>query len=178
MSTNWTLLIYTVPAHPTRLRAAVWRDVKRAGATYLRDGVCILPESGQTVSTFQIIASQIESLGGEATVVSAATLEPKAVDEVVGNSRMSRAAEYAELARDMRSFLGYLRLETRHRRLGRIELARLERDLEKLRVWLKDVRSRDYFDADGRDHAEALLDQCSRELAPLLQGMGLGGKAA
>ncbi|MGH2561215.1 MAG: Chromate resistance protein ChrB, partial [Thermomicrobiales bacterium] len=41
---TWALLIYVLPSHPSRLRAAVWRDVKRAGAVYLRDGACALPE--------------------------------------------------------------------------------------------------------------------------------------
>ena len=35
---SWLLLIYTVPSQPSRKRAAVWRDVKKAGAVYLRDG--------------------------------------------------------------------------------------------------------------------------------------------
>ena len=47
--TIWLLLVYTVPAEPSRLRAAVWRDLKKAGAVYLRDGVCVLPERDETL---------------------------------------------------------------------------------------------------------------------------------
>jgi hypothetical protein len=44
------LLIYSVPAEPSRKRAYVWREVKKLGAIYLRDGVCIQPEQPGTVA--------------------------------------------------------------------------------------------------------------------------------
>ena len=48
MDIPWLLLIYTVPAEPSRKRAAIWRELKKVGAPYLRDGVCILPERPET----------------------------------------------------------------------------------------------------------------------------------
>jgi hypothetical protein len=177
MTITWALLIYTVPAQPSRLRATVWRELKRVGATYLRDGVCVLPEGDQTLVAFQALADQVEALGGKATVVSGARLGPETADEVIRDSRALRSAEYAELARDARGFLDYVRLEARHRELGRAELARLERDLGKLRTWLREARSGDHFEADGRDRADALLGECARELASLSEGLRLGRKA-
>ena len=41
---QWLVLIYTLPPEPTRKRAFVWRELKKIGAVYLRDGVCLLPE--------------------------------------------------------------------------------------------------------------------------------------
>ena len=50
MRQDWLLLIYTVPAEPTRKRAFIWRELKKVGAPYLRDGVCILPERPDTLA--------------------------------------------------------------------------------------------------------------------------------
>src|SRR5215210_8900163 len=41
---GWFVLIYKLPAEPTRLRASVWRKLKAAGAVYLQNGVAALPE--------------------------------------------------------------------------------------------------------------------------------------
>ncbi len=172
METSWLLLIYTVPARPSRKRAAVWREVKKVGAVYLRDGVCLLPERERTVADFGAIAALVEALGGQADVVSGARLEVERSRSVMHQSRLSRATEYGEIATEAESFLSYLRLESLHRDLGPEELGRLGRDLDKLRVWLGQVTARDYFEAEGRQWAGALLDQCNQELARLRECRG------
>ena len=60
---DWLLLIYTVPSQPSRLRATVWRELKKAGAVYLRDGVAILPQRDETLAVFQAIAGRIGAFG-------------------------------------------------------------------------------------------------------------------
>src|SRR5688500_6070286 len=72
--TDWLLLIYSVPSQPSRLRAAVWRDLKKAGAVYLRDGVAVLPARPETTATFREIAARIVESGGEGTLVEGARL--------------------------------------------------------------------------------------------------------
>src|SRR5215207_10533152 len=65
----WTMLVYTVPAKPTRKRAAVWREVKRLGALYLRDGVCALPDTAPARTGLQALAERVLALDGEATLI-------------------------------------------------------------------------------------------------------------
>src|SRR5438874_9735679 len=78
MDSTWLLLIYTVPAEPTRKRASVWREVKKLGALYLRDGVCILPERSETIVAAGELAARIGELDGQAMIVRAARLDPAA----------------------------------------------------------------------------------------------------
>ena len=40
----WRTLIYRVPAEPASKRVSVWRDLKRLGALYLQQCVCIVPD--------------------------------------------------------------------------------------------------------------------------------------
>ena len=72
---RWRLLIYIVPSEPSRKRAYVWRELKKAGAVYLRDGVCALPERDSTAEAMGKIAAKIEEFGGEPTVIAGAELE-------------------------------------------------------------------------------------------------------
>ena len=80
IDTAWLLLIYTVPAEPSRKRAAIWRDVKKVGAVYLRDGVCALPERQETTSAMRAIAARVEEFEGQATLVEAARLDAARAD--------------------------------------------------------------------------------------------------
>src|SRR5256885_8811284 len=66
---TWVLLVYTVPATPSRKRAAVWREVKRLGAVYLRDGVCVLPDTAAARADLEALSQQVIALDGQSTLV-------------------------------------------------------------------------------------------------------------
>ena len=56
---SWLLLIYRVPAEPSRKRAFVWRELKKVGAVYLRDGVCVLPDQAATRAGLRQVAERM-----------------------------------------------------------------------------------------------------------------------
>jgi hypothetical protein len=174
----WVLLIYTVPSEPSRKRAFIWREVKRIGAVYLRDGVCILPETGATVAAFGAICAQAEEFGGQATVVQSARLDPDRASAVVSQSRADRAAEYGEIAREAEGFLDHIRRETDHRDLDFAELEALEEDLGKLRRWTDQVRGRDYFGSPAADRVAALLRDCEEALGVFMDEIVTTDRAA
>jgi len=165
---TWALLIYTVPSDPSRKRAYIWREIKKVGAVYLRDGVCALPERAETATTLRRIAAKVEEFGGEATLVEAAHLDPKREEALTAASRTARTEEYRELAREAEGFLAHLRRETEHREFTFAELEELEEDLGKLTRWMDQVRARDYFGGEAEQVA-ALLARCEEELAMFLE---------
>jgi hypothetical protein len=168
MDRNWLLLIYTVPAEPSRKRAFIWRELKKVGAVYLRDGVCALPDVPDSTSALRAVAAKIQEFGGEATLVEGARLEEPRSDWLVRRSRESRAAEYADIGREAERLLEHVARETEHREFTFAELEGLEADLGKLKRWTAQVRERDYF-GDGVDtHLQALLDRCENELGAFL----------
>jgi len=91
MDIAWLLLIYTVPAEPSRKRAFIWRELKKIGAPYLRDGVCILPERPETLELAGGIVAKVEEFEGEATLVSGARLTPARSAALVEQFRVARA---------------------------------------------------------------------------------------
>lgn len=165
----WLLLIYTVPSEPSRLRAAIWRDLKRAGATYLRDGVAALPDRAPTRAIFRAVAARIAEFEGQATLVENARLEAPRAAALIAQARAARAEEYGEIAGETERFLTHAAREREHREFTFAEVEEIEVDLGKLRRWAEQVRARDYFGADGATAVDRALGRCEAALASFLE---------
>ena len=165
MPERWLLLIYTVPSEPSRKRAYVWRELKKAGAVYLRDGVCALPERADTAATMDGIAAKIQEFEGEPTVIAGAQLDQRRALSIVEASRQERQLEYAELVRESDNLLKHIQRETQHREFTFPELEELDADLEKLRAWFQQIQRRDYFGCAEASEAAALLERCGDALS-------------
>jgi len=161
--------ISPAPAAPSRKRATVWRALKQAGAIYLRDGVCALPQRADTAATLRAVAAQIEAFAGQATLVESANLAGPRAEAIVEQARRERAAEYAELAREAEGFLEHLQRETAHRAFTFREVEELGRDLEKLRRWAGQIRARDHFGVAEAGRVEDLLARCDAALGAFLE---------
>jgi hypothetical protein len=166
--TTWVLLIYTVPALPTRKRAMVWRDLKRLGAVYLHDGVCALPDRPDNRQALLAVRDRVREYEGVATLVEGARLDPETVDRLLDQARSARQAEYAAVADAAEQFLAHLQRETQHREFTERELAVLEADLAKLYRWHEQIHARDYVTAEGGEQARELLTKCGEALESFL----------
>jgi hypothetical protein len=160
----WLVLIYTLPAAPTRKRAFVWRELKKLGAVYLRDGVCLVPDRPATRPAMRALVDRVRGYDGQATLIEAASLDPVTASHAVQDVRAARQAEFAEVAASCRELLGHVDREARHRDLPPSELKLLEADLAKLSRWAAQIRARDYFSANGSTDAVAALDRCRAAL--------------
>jgi hypothetical protein len=166
---TWLLLIYTVPSDPSRLRATVWRELKKAGAVYLRDGVAVLPDRAETCPMFRAIAAKVAEFGGQATLVEGATLDPEREATLVAQANAHRDEEYTEVLREAERFLEHARQEREHRELAFAELEEIEADLGKLKRWIDQIRTRDYFGATTSDRLDALVAACEAALGAFLE---------
>jgi hypothetical protein len=164
LSTSWLLLIYTVPAQPTRKRATVWREIKKLGAIYLRDGVCVLPEQAATMTSLRSLANRIEEMDGQACLVQGAQLDANRAEALEAEFRSARAEEYAEISREADQLLAHIARETEHREFTYAELEELEQDLGKLKRWTDQVHARDYFAESSYSNIQALLERCDGAL--------------
>jgi hypothetical protein len=137
---SWLLLIYTVPAQPSRKRATVWREVKKAGAIYLRDGVCVLPERPSQLKAFEEIEAKVKELDGQATLVRGARLDGERVERIVKEASAARKAEYDDILGETERFRAHVLREREHREFTFGELQELEADLNKLQRWSAQVK--------------------------------------
>jgi ChrB-like protein len=147
----------------------VWREIKKLGAVYLRDGVCVLPEQPDTLQSLRALASRIEAMDGQAYVVQGAQLDAQRADSLKEDFQTARAEEYAEISREAELLLVHVARETEHRDFTYTELEELEQDLSKLKRWRDQVRERDYFAEPSSAPVQVLLDRCDHALASFLE---------
>lgn len=164
MDLDWLLLIYSVPAEPSRKRAFIWREIKAVGAAPLRDGAYVLPDRPTTRVAADAIATRIRVYGGLATLAHRARLEATRSMEVVAQFRAASDGEYTEIRNAAEGLLEHLARESEHRNVTYADLQILAHDLAKLRRWRDQVRARDYFEAPVAGFAENALARCADAL--------------
>ncbi len=159
---GWFVLVYKLPAEPTRLRASVWRKLKAAGAVYLQNGVAALPADAAGERAMRGAVQEVRELGGSGHL-----LRGEAVgDEValVGAFGEARDAEYAEVLSKCGDFHAELKKERAARKFTFAELEENEEDLAKLEAWLRKVELRDRFGAPLAQEARAAVLACREDL--------------
>ena len=142
---RWVLLAYRLPREPSTPRIAIWRELRRLGATQIADGVVALPLDARTRERLEWLAEEITDHDGEATIWLA---EPANAAQDRGlRERMTATivAEYTALT----ALADEAAAEpdgVRRRTLGR------------LRRELRRIRSRDYFGPPIGERATAAVE--------------------
>lgn len=159
---DWLLLIYTLPSQPSRKRAYVWRELKRLGALYMRDGVALLPRQGDLEEHMREIVARIEEFEGEGDLVVSPNFSPERVDVLTSRFREEREAEYREVYHACVRFLRDVLHEVDADDFGFPDVDNLESELGRLRRWYAQVSGRDYFATPGSKKVEEILEKCDR----------------
>src|SRR5438105_15357397 len=94
---SWRVLIYRVPTEPASKRVAVWRDLKRLGALYLQQCVCIFPAIPALTAEVDEVAAKIPALGGETFLLEVPRLPAEDEIRIVEGFRAQRTNECAEI---------------------------------------------------------------------------------
>jgi hypothetical protein len=163
---SWRVLIYRVPTEPASKRVAVWRDLKRIGALYLQQCVCIVPNIPGVTHEVNQVAAKIPALGGETFVLDVPRLDAEDEARIVAALCAQRTSEYAEIIEECETkFVKEIEFEHFRQNYTFEEAEEIEQDLEKIRRWFERVRERDWFRADRRDEVETWLGRCQGLLA-------------
>jgi hypothetical protein len=156
------VLVYRVPSEPASKRVAVWRDLKKLGALYLQQCVCILPGIGGLREALTQLSRKIEGLGGEALLLEVPRLGAEDERRVVAAFRELRDKEYAEIVEECETkFVKEIEFEQFRENYTFEEAEEIQQDLEKIRRWYDTVKARDWFDAPGSAAVAAWLDRCA-----------------
>lgn len=162
MTLDWQLFIYSVPSQPSRKRAYVWRELKRLGAVYLRDGVALLPRRADLEERLQAMAERVEAFEGEADLILSPRFASPREQQLVERFQEERAAEYRELHHACVRFLRDVLEEVDAEDFGFPDVDKLESELGRLKRWGEQIQARDYFAAPGRRRVRDALDKCER----------------
>jgi hypothetical protein len=163
---KWWVLVYRVPSEPASKRVAIWRDLKRMGALYLQQCVCILPQLEHVGAELERLQAKIAAMEGDAMRLEVPVLAPADEARIVGNFRTERSNEYAEIVEECQTkFVKEIEFERFRENYTFEEAEEIAQDLEKIRRWFDRVRERDWFAADRRGEVDAWLERCQELLS-------------
>src|SRR2546430_13315413 len=91
----WLLLLYSLPAHRSTERVAVWRRFKKIGALQLTTSTYLLPDQPAHHEHFQWLAEMIRDSGGEGTPIHVREIEGLSNEKLVEKFNEARDKEYA-----------------------------------------------------------------------------------
>ena len=158
---RWYLLVYRAPSDTSRARVAIWRDLKRTGALYLQQAVCILPARPETTKAVDDIRARIAELGGTCNFFAIHTMEPEQEAQIIAGFKELAAREYAEIIEECDTkFVKEIEFERFRENYTFEEAEEIRQDLEKIHRWFQRVTERDWFGGDGREDATARIDKC------------------
>jgi hypothetical protein len=159
---EWLILVYKIPAEPTRYRASVWRKLKAAGAIYLQNGVAALPASTSNERVLRGVTHDIAGMQGATYLMRGEVIGDETALQLAFQA--AREAEYGEVLGRCHDFHAELDKERAEGNLTFAELEENEEDLAKLEAWLGKIRGRDPFGAPSRAEAEQAIEACRADL--------------
>ncbi|GCE31661.1 hypothetical protein KDA_71450 [Dictyobacter alpinus] len=162
---RYILLIYQVPSQPSGTRVGIWRELKKMGALYLQQSVCIFPEIDAVRLSLQKITERITEQGGNYHLLPINDLpveeETKIVDGFIAQSNL----QYDEIIENCDvNFSKEIEFETFRQNFTFAEAEEIGQELEKIRRWYDRVVERDWFGAARREQALRSIERCAKML--------------
>ena len=161
---RWIVLIVRLPADPSRHRVAVWRELRRAGATQLGQGSWALPNSATASETCDKVIELVRRGSGDVFALDAAPLNDASRERLRALHDDARRAEWAEFVSECGKCLAELRREIANKKFTLAELDEEEQNVDRLRRWHRELIVRDLFRAESPEAMEDHLDGCVAEL--------------
>jgi Protein ChrB, N-terminal len=182
MATEWTLdsskmkrpnkgtlrfvtVVYRMPTKPTAGRVAVWRQLKKIGAIYLHQSVCVFPDTARTRRELDPILRKIEQSGGEYHLLPLRMTDAQEYDKLVKEFIDQTARQYQEIIENCEvNFQKEIEFETFRENFTYEEAEEIRIEYEKICRWFDQVRERDWFGAPNADQAAEWLQRSEKLL--------------
>jgi hypothetical protein len=161
---SWLLLVCRMPAEPARHRMALWRELRRAGAVPIAQGVWALPDLPAIEALLAKARHHVHDARGELLVLSAAGHDPDSIARLDALYAEARAQEWAEFTADCDKFLAEIDKEEHIGKYTLAELEEEEQSLDRLRRWYRDLRARDLLGTPPSTDADQHLKRCTERL--------------
>ncbi|MGC4044583.1 MAG: hypothetical protein QM758_12380 [Armatimonas sp.] len=162
---RWTILVYRIPPHPTRLRLTIWRRLQKMGALYLQDGVTLLPDRDDLTENMTYVAQAIQDIGGECDLFAASPLLPNENETLIQRFRKQADRSVSELAERLNELESHL-----EDKLGAEALISLEETLRRERTALLRLKAIAHFGSEELETLENRLDALRERLLTHSEG--------
>ena len=154
-------LVYRMPAKPTAGRVAVWRSLKKAGAVYLQDSVCVVPDTEALRAELDAVLKRIDESGGSYHLLPVAALPAEEEEKLVQLFVDQTAKHYEEIVENCEvNFVKEIEFENFRENYTYEEAEEIRMEFEKICTWFDRVQERDWFGAPNADEARDWLRRC------------------
>jgi hypothetical protein len=154
-------LVYRMPAKPTAGRVAVWRSLKKAGAVYLQDSVCVLPDTPPLREELDQVLARIDDGKGTYHLLPLGELPEEEASKLVQLFVDQTAKHYAEIVENCEvNFVKEIEFENFRENYTYEEAEEIRMEFEKICTWFDRVQERDWFGAPNADEARTWLRRC------------------
>ena len=159
--TKFIVLVYRMPAKPTAGRVAVWRSLKKAGAVYLQDSVCVLPDTPQLREELDLVLARIDEGKGTYHLLPLGDLPGEEQSKLVQLFVDQTAKHYEEIVENCEvNFVKEIEFENFRENYTYEEAEEIRMEFEKICTWFDRVQERDWFGAPNADEARTWLRRC------------------
>jgi hypothetical protein len=162
---KFVLLVYRMPTQPTAGRVAVWRQLKKIGAIYLHQSVCIFPDAARTRRELQPILAKVEQARGEYHLLRLRQLPTEEYEKLVAQFVSQTSRQYQEIIENCEvNFQKEIEFETFRKNFTYEEAEEIRIEFEKIGNWFEQVRERDWFGAPNQSETRRWLELCEKLL--------------
>ncbi|GER91234.1 hypothetical protein KDW_53960 [Dictyobacter vulcani] len=162
---RYLLLIYQVPSQPSGIRVGIWRELKKMGALYLQQSVCIFPEIATLRTMLQKITERITEQGGTYHLLPLNELPQEEENKIVDGFIAQSNLQYDEIIENCDvNFSKEIEFETFRQNFTYAEAEEIGQELDKIRRWYDRVVERDWFGAARREIAQQRIERCAKML--------------
>lgn len=162
---RFLLLVYRMPAKPTRGRVWVWRSLKKMGALYLQDSVCVVPDGKRVRTELAPIVERIGENRGSYHLMPMRSLPADEEQKLVDGFLAQSAKHYDEIVENCEvNFSKEIEFEHFRQNYTYAEAEEIRMEFEKICHWFDRVVERDWFGAPNREEAQGWLRRCEQLL--------------
>ena len=162
---RFVLLVYRMPAKPTAGRVGVWRMLKKVGAIYLQQSVCLFPDNARVRRELLPIRKKIEEDGGEFHFLPVYQISAQEQQKLIEQFLHQITKHYREIIENCEvNFQKEIEFEIFRENFTYEEAEEIRTEFEKIVDWFRRVNDRDWFDAPLRAEAEQWLIKCERQV--------------
>jgi hypothetical protein len=162
---RFTLLVYRMPTKPTAGRVAVWRQLKKIGAIYLQQSVCVFPTNSKVRHDLDPILRRITEETGEFHLLPLRKLDPDEERKLIEQFQEQTSNHYQEIIENCEvNFTKEIEFEVFRKNLTYEEAEEIRSEYEKICDWFERVKRRDWFGAPNMEKAREWLQRCETML--------------
>jgi hypothetical protein len=166
---EWTLLVFRLPAGPSRHRVAVWRELRRTGAVTLGQSVWLIPATAAFDDGVSRVVGLVQGADGEILVLRVAGSDDDNARRLEDLYGAAREEEWQEFLTECARYQAEVAKEIAKEKFTVAELDEEEQSLERLRRWHRELRLRDVLGAPSAPDAQRQLKECEARLEDYTQ---------